>query len=129
MEKRILILTAGFGEGHNAAARGVRDGLAAIAGSEAQVELHDLFAEAYGLDYNIIEAIDQPFKTFEGGVGGYWGLFDADRVAKFSLTGPVSDPDHWKIAGLALLLTRGGFAPHTQTALKDFCPPFRRSKT
>jgi processive 1,2-diacylglycerol beta-glucosyltransferase len=49
MEKRILILTAGFGEGHNAAARGVRDGLAAIAGSEAQVELHDLFAEAYGL--------------------------------------------------------------------------------
>ncbi len=61
-------------------------------------------AEAYGIDYNIIEAIDQPFKTFEGGVGAYWGLFDAARNAKFMLTGPVSDPDHWKVAGLALLL-------------------------
>ena len=61
-------------------------------------------AEAYGIDYNIIEAIDQPWKTFEGGVGAYWGLFDAARVAKFAWTGPVSDPDHWKVAGLALLL-------------------------
>jgi UDP-N-acetylglucosamine:LPS N-acetylglucosamine transferase len=49
MEKRILILTAGFGEGHNAAARGVRDGLAAISGGTGEVELHDLFAESYGL--------------------------------------------------------------------------------
>lgn len=49
MEKRILILTAGFGEGHNAAARGVRDGLAAIPGSAAEVEMHDLFAETYGI--------------------------------------------------------------------------------
>src|SRR5690242_18989123 len=49
MEKRILILTAGFGEGHNAAARGVRDGLAAIAGSDVRVEMHDLFAETYGI--------------------------------------------------------------------------------
>src|SRR5262249_26253062 len=49
MEKRILILTAGFGEGHNAAARGVRDALAAMASSDAQVEMHDLFAETYGV--------------------------------------------------------------------------------
>ena len=61
-------------------------------------------ADAYGIDYNIIEAIDQPFKTFEGGVGSYWGLFDVARAAKFALTGPVSDPDHWKVAGLAVLL-------------------------
>jgi processive 1,2-diacylglycerol beta-glucosyltransferase len=46
--KRILILTAGFGEGHNAAARGIRDGLAQVASAEAEVELHDLFAESYG---------------------------------------------------------------------------------
>jgi processive 1,2-diacylglycerol beta-glucosyltransferase len=44
--KRIVILTAGFGEGHNSAARGMRDGLARIA-PEANVELHDLFPEAY----------------------------------------------------------------------------------
>jgi processive 1,2-diacylglycerol beta-glucosyltransferase len=47
--KRILILTAGFGEGHNSAARGIRDGLAHIAPSATQVEVHDLFAETYGL--------------------------------------------------------------------------------
>jgi cellulose synthase/poly-beta-1,6-N-acetylglucosamine synthase-like glycosyltransferase len=61
-------------------------------------------AEAYGIDYNIIEAFDQPWKTNEGGVGPYWGLFDAARDAKFAWTGPVSNPDHWKVAGLALLL-------------------------
>src|SRR5919108_2764593 len=48
MKKRILILTAGFGEGHNSAARGVRDGLARVAPEGTEVELRDLFAEAYG---------------------------------------------------------------------------------
>ena len=48
MEKRILILTAGFGEGHNAAARGLRDGLSAVSRGLARVELHDLFEETYG---------------------------------------------------------------------------------
>jgi UDP-N-acetylglucosamine:LPS N-acetylglucosamine transferase len=48
MKKRILILTASFGEGHNSAARGVRDALARVAPDSAEVELRDLFAEAYG---------------------------------------------------------------------------------
>jgi exo-beta-1,3-glucanase (GH17 family)/cellulose synthase/poly-beta-1,6-N-acetylglucosamine synthase-like glycosyltransferase len=61
-------------------------------------------AEAYGIDYNIMEAIDQPWKTMEGGVGPYWGLFDASRHAKFSWTGPINDPDYLKRAGLAVLL-------------------------
>jgi len=61
-------------------------------------------AEAYGIDYNIVEAIDQPWKTMEGGVGPYWGLFDASRQAKFSWTGPINDPDYIKRAGLAVLL-------------------------
>ena len=46
--KKILILTAGFGEGHNAAARGIREGLLHVALAEADVEPHDLFAETYG---------------------------------------------------------------------------------
>jgi processive 1,2-diacylglycerol beta-glucosyltransferase len=46
--KKILILTAGFGEGHNSAARGIRDGLRKVAPEGAHVELHDLFAETYG---------------------------------------------------------------------------------
>src|SRR5207248_8090948 len=61
-------------------------------------------AEAYGIDYNIIEAFDQPWKTNEGGVGMYWGVFDAARHAKFTWAGLVHDPDHWKVAGLAVLL-------------------------
>ncbi len=48
MKKRILILTAGFGEGHNSAARGVRDGLARVAPEGTEVESRDLFAETYG---------------------------------------------------------------------------------
>jgi cellulose synthase/poly-beta-1,6-N-acetylglucosamine synthase-like glycosyltransferase/exo-beta-1,3-glucanase (GH17 family) len=61
-------------------------------------------ADSYGIDYNIIEAIDQPHKTNEGGVGAYWGLFDSSRDAKFAWSGPVSDPDYWKIAGISVLL-------------------------
>src|SRR5262249_21542967 len=61
-------------------------------------------AEAFGIDYNIVEAIDQPWKTFEGGVGPYCGLFDASRQAKFSWTGVITDPDYIKRAGLAVLL-------------------------
>jgi exo-beta-1,3-glucanase (GH17 family)/cellulose synthase/poly-beta-1,6-N-acetylglucosamine synthase-like glycosyltransferase len=62
-------------------------------------------AEAYGIDYNIVEAIDQPWKIFEGGVGPYWGLFDASRQPKFDWTGPLSEPDHWKLAGIALMVS------------------------
>ena len=54
MKKRILILTAGFGEGHNSAARGVRDGLARVAAADAEIELRDLFPEAYGTLNEII---------------------------------------------------------------------------
>lgn len=46
--KKILILTAGFGEGHNSAARGVRDGLLRVAPGSVEVELRDLFPETYG---------------------------------------------------------------------------------
>jgi processive 1,2-diacylglycerol beta-glucosyltransferase len=48
VKKRILILTASFGEGHNSAARGVRDGLARVAPDRVEVELRDLFADTYG---------------------------------------------------------------------------------
>jgi exo-beta-1,3-glucanase (GH17 family)/cellulose synthase/poly-beta-1,6-N-acetylglucosamine synthase-like glycosyltransferase len=59
-------------------------------------------AEALGIDYNIIEAYDQPWKTFEGGVGPYWGIFDTSRQPKFSWTGPINDPDHWKLTAIAV---------------------------
>jgi exo-beta-1,3-glucanase (GH17 family)/cellulose synthase/poly-beta-1,6-N-acetylglucosamine synthase-like glycosyltransferase len=61
-------------------------------------------AEAMGIDYNIIEAIDQPWKNFEGSVGKYWGMFNDAREQKFAWTGPITDPDYWKMALLAVLL-------------------------
>jgi processive 1,2-diacylglycerol beta-glucosyltransferase len=45
--KKILVLTAAFGEGHNSAARGIRDAFAQIS-PESSVECRDLFAEAFG---------------------------------------------------------------------------------
>ncbi len=45
--KKILILTAGFGEGHNAAARNLRDALEHIDPS-SRVEVLDLFEVGYG---------------------------------------------------------------------------------
>ena len=61
-------------------------------------------ADAYGIDYNVIEAFDQPWKTNEGSVGMYWGVFDAARQPKFSWVGLATDPEHWRTTGLALLL-------------------------
>jgi exo-beta-1,3-glucanase (GH17 family)/cellulose synthase/poly-beta-1,6-N-acetylglucosamine synthase-like glycosyltransferase len=49
-------------------------------------------AEARGLDYFVMEAFDQPWKTsFEGRAAGYWGMFDLDRNAKWGMTGPVME--------------------------------------
>lgn len=45
--KKILILTASFGEGHNSAGRGIRDALIQLA-PDAQVEFRDLFAQTFG---------------------------------------------------------------------------------
>lgn len=46
-----------------------------------------------GVDYNIIEAFDQPWKVDEGMVGAYWGLFNAARKPKFALQGLVEEPE------------------------------------
>ena len=61
-------------------------------------------AEAIGMDYNIVEAIDQPWKFFEGGVGPYWGILDASREPKFAWTGPIVNENYWKLAAIAVLV-------------------------
>jgi processive 1,2-diacylglycerol beta-glucosyltransferase len=45
--KKILILTAGFGDGHNAAARSLRDAIELL-DEDARAEVLDLFADSYG---------------------------------------------------------------------------------
>ncbi|MBM3560038.1 MAG: glycoside hydrolase family 17 [Alphaproteobacteria bacterium] len=51
------------------------------------------------LPYNLIEAVDQPWKRApEGTVGGYWGLLDKSRQLKFPLSGPVREWPEWRLA-------------------------------
>ena len=53
-------------------------------------------AEQEHWQYNLIEAFDQPWKRAkEGAVGGYWGLYNADRVDKSVFSGPVSNYPNW----------------------------------
>jgi exo-beta-1,3-glucanase (GH17 family)/cellulose synthase/poly-beta-1,6-N-acetylglucosamine synthase-like glycosyltransferase len=59
-------------------------------------------AQALGIEYNIFEAFDQPWKTKEGSVGAYWGLYDANRDLKFTWTGPIVDGERWKISTIAV---------------------------
>jgi glucan 1,3-beta-glucosidase len=59
-------------------------------------EFSVLAAREPGLDFNLIEAFDQPWKrAAEGTVGGHWGIFDESRRAKFPWTGPVAARTDW----------------------------------
>ena len=51
-------------------------------------------AQEHAWQYNLIEAIDQPWKRdLEGTVGGYWGIFDTELTPKFAFTGDIQ-PRH-----------------------------------
>ncbi|GAN80280.1 glycoside hydrolase family 17 protein [Acidocella aminolytica] len=62
-------------------------------------------ADKEGVDYNLIEAFDQNWKAQDEGVaGGNWGIWNASRVQKFPLNGPVVEHPSWPwYAGLAIL--------------------------
>ena len=98
--KRIVIAEFGWpSAGHNR-----RD---AVPGPMLQARvLREFTARAAreGIEYNIIEAYDQPWKTFEGSVGPYWGLWSTAREAKFAWQGPVVVPDYTRYAVIALLV-------------------------
>ena len=69
-----------------------------------------------GIEYNLIEAFDQPWKRAqEGTVGGYWGMYDAKGQAKFPLQGPMAEDAQWhtgfwSAAAGALAFLAGGLA-------------------
>ncbi len=49
-----------------------------------------------GVDYNIIEAFDQDWKYQDEGIAGAnWGIWNAHRVLKFPLNGPVTEHPDW----------------------------------
>ena len=71
-------------------------------------------AQSKGWHYNLIEAIDQPWKrTLEGTVGGYWGLYSSDLKPKMQFSGNQTERhDGWLPLCWALLgaLVFGGAA-------------------
>ncbi len=79
---------------------------AAVPGKFEQAEIMRGFvarANALGIDYNLVEAYDQPWKTIEGSVGAYWGLFDnQSHQPKFAWAGPLTDEDGWKSGAVAV---------------------------
>ena len=69
------------------------------------------------IDYYVMEAIDQPWKEALGGrAEAYWGVFNANRQLKFSLTGTVIEDPIWPwkagLASLLALLPMFWFARH-----------------
>lgn len=67
--RSLLLLTAGFGEGHNAAARGLKEGFDAL--GEIQAEVLDLFAPAFGGIYqrsrqNYLDVVNKAPRLWAG---------------------------------------------------------------
>lgn len=55
--------------------------------------------------FNVIEGFDQPWKrSFEGAMGGYWGLFDQFGHARVQLSGTVIEDKYWWRGWVAGLL-------------------------
>lgn len=84
--KKILIFTAGFGEGHNSAARNIRDGLELVGGSDVQVDIIDLFDECYGRFNDMVrsaylQAINNAPKVWQG----IYNFLDHSRAMETNL--------------------------------------------
>lgn len=64
-------------------------------------------------NFNVIEGFDQPWKrSFEGAMGGYWGLFDQFGQTRVQMGGGITEDTHWwrgflcaTLAGALALLT------------------------
>lgn len=72
----------------------------AVASEGAQAKFLRRFlarAEQKDYTYYIMEAFDQPWKrTNEGAVGAYWGVYDAQRHAKFEFIKPIVSLPEWQ---------------------------------
>jgi UDP-N-acetylglucosamine:LPS N-acetylglucosamine transferase/histidinol phosphatase-like PHP family hydrolase len=74
--KKILILTASFGDGHNAAARNLRDAIELIT-DEAKVEVLDLFESTYGTLNTLLKQTYQGLVRYVPTVwSGVFSIFD-----------------------------------------------------
>jgi len=64
------------------------------------------YAHEHNIDYNIIEAFDQPWKIRldNDPVEKHWGIWTADRQPKFSWIGPVIEFEEWPFQAAAATL-------------------------
>ena len=54
-------------------------------------------ADTEKVTYYIVEAFDQPWKmSLEGSAGAYWGIFNADRQAKYPMDSDVIAMPNWE---------------------------------
>jgi len=84
--KKVLIFTAGFGEGHNTAARNICDALEFIAPDEVNVEVLDLFETCYG---KLNEFVKKAYLTTINKTPRVWGkiydLIDNTRMVQSNM--------------------------------------------
>src|SRR5271169_788783 len=74
--KKILILTASFGDGHNAAARNLRDAIELIS-DQSKVEVLDLFESTYGTINTLLKQTYRGLVRFAPTVwSGVFSIFD-----------------------------------------------------
>lgn len=71
-KRRVLILTAAFGEGHNAAARNLRTAFEQLYADQVEVVVHDLFESCYGF---LNEATKQTYLSLVNFAPNLWDLF------------------------------------------------------
>lgn len=78
------------------------------------------YTEAHGIETNLVEAFDQPWKRKdEGTVGGNWGIYDSHQQLKQTLTGPVSNYPLWRLyAAISGVLASGLLALCIARAVK-----------
>jgi UDP-N-acetylglucosamine:LPS N-acetylglucosamine transferase len=85
--KKVLILTAGFGEGHNAAARNLRDALEFVS-DEVQVEVLDLFESSYGSMNTLAKSAYLNLVQYAPKLwGGVYSLLDNSKFVENRLGG------------------------------------------
>jgi UDP-N-acetylglucosamine:LPS N-acetylglucosamine transferase len=85
--KKVLILTAGFGEGHNAAARNLRDALELVS-DDVKVEVLDLFESSYGSFNTFIKSAYLNMVQYAPKLwGGVYSLLDNSKFVENRLGG------------------------------------------
>jgi UDP-N-acetylglucosamine:LPS N-acetylglucosamine transferase len=85
--KKVLVLTAGFGEGHNAAARNLRDALEFVS-EEVQVEVLDLFEASYGSMNTLAKSAYLNLVQYAPKLwGGVYSLLDNSKFVEHRLGG------------------------------------------